>query len=195
MTQLRREVRPVDSRTVATAGVMLAFVFVMTWVPKVPIGPGGYIHLGDAAIYAASFLFGPMVGTFAAAFGTMFSDVAAGYGAWAPGSFVIHGLQGLVAALIGWRRGPKWMIVAAIIGGAVVVAGYFVYQWVVLESGVGTASAAVWPNTFQVLVGAVIGIPLVLAVRRAYPPVTTFGQHSSWDEEPYPTGQKSGALR
>ncbi len=29
---------------------MFALVFVMTYVPKVPIGPGGYVHLGDAAI-------------------------------------------------------------------------------------------------------------------------------------------------
>lgn len=127
-----------DPRTIALAGVMFALVFVMTYVPKVPIGPGGYVHLGDAAIYATSFLFGPVVGFFAAAFGTTFSDLAAGYGSYTPGTFVIHGLQGLVAAVI---------------GGAIVVGGYFLYQWLVLREGIGPAGAALWPNTFQVLTG------------------------------------------
>ncbi len=142
-----------DPRTIALAGVMFALVFVMTYVPKVPIGPGGYVHLGDAAIYATSFLFGPVVGFFAAAFGTTFSDLAAGYGSYAPGTFVIHGLQGLIAAVIAWRRGVPRMVVAAVIGGAIVVGGYFLYQWLVLREGIGPAGAALWPNTFQVLTG------------------------------------------
>ena len=171
----------VDSRVIAIAGVMLAFVFVLTWVPKVPF-PGGYIHLGDAGIYAASFLFGPLVGVFAAAFGTMFSDLAAGFGAWAPGTFVIHGLQGLVAGLMAWRRGLSAMIAAAIVGGAIVVGGYFVYQWLILGEGIGPATASLGLNTLQVVVGGVLGIALVLAVRRAYPPVTTFGQTTVWEE-------------
>ncbi len=174
----------VDARTIAAAGVMLAFVFVMTRVPSIPIGPSGYVHLGDAAIYAASFLLGPVVGTFAAAFGTMFADLSAGYGSFAPGSFVIHGLQGLLAALIAWRRGVPQMVVAAVVGGAVVVVGYFLYQWVILQHGLGVAAEGLWPNTFQVIVGAVIGIPLSVAVLRAYPPVATFGQRPTWQEEP-----------
>jgi hypothetical protein len=96
---------------------------------------------------------------------------------------VIHGLQGLVAALIAWRRNWMHMLVAAVVGGVIVVAGYFLYQWLVLGEGVGAAGAAVWLNTVQVIAGAVIGIPLTLAVRRAYPPVETFGREHTWREE------------
>ena len=174
----------VDARTIAAAGVMLAFVFVMTRVPQVPIGPSGYIHLGDTAIYAAAFLLGPIVGTFAAAFGTMFADLSAGYGSYAPGTFVIHGLQGLAAAIIAWRKGLPHMVAAVIVGGAIVVVGYFLYQWAVLQQGIGVAAEGLWPNTFQVVAGAAIAIPLTLAVLRAYPPVSTFGQRTTWTEEP-----------
>ena len=183
-TERSRPAAPaIDSRVIAVAGMMLALVFVLTRVPQVPIGAGGYIHLGDAAIYAASFLFGPIVGVFAAAFGTMFSDLSAGYGSYAPGTFVIHGVQGLVAGLIAWRKGLPAMIIAAVVGGAIVVAGYFVYQWLILGEGVGPATAALGLNTVQVVVGAVLGIALVLAVRQAYPPVTTFGQATVWDDK------------
>lgn len=67
-----------DPRRIAVGGVMPAFVFVMTYVPKVPVGSVGYVHLGDAAIYAAAFLFGPVVGLFAAAVGTTLADLVAG---------------------------------------------------------------------------------------------------------------------
>lgn len=177
----RRPTSGIDSRLIAIAGAMLALVFVLTWVPKVPI-PGGYIHLGDAAIYAASFLFGPLVGLFAAAFGTMFSDLAAGYGSYAPGSFAIHGIQGLVAGYMAWRRGLTAMILATVVGGAIVVGGYFVYQWLILGEGVGAAGASVLLNILQVVVGGGLGIALVIAVRRAYPPVDTFGQATVWDD-------------
>jgi energy-coupling factor transport system substrate-specific component len=172
----------VDARTIAMAGVMLAFVFVMTWLPKVPIGPGGYIHLGDAAIYVASFLFGPIVGTFAAAVGTTLSDLAGGYGAWAPGTFVVHGLQGLVAAFIAWRRGLPRMVIAVIVGGAIVVVGYYLFQAYVLREGTGAAALALGANSFQVVAGALIGLAVTELVRRAYPPVATFGEPVVWRE-------------
>jgi energy-coupling factor transport system substrate-specific component len=180
---VRREEFGVDARTIAMSGVMLAFVFVMTRVPQVPIGPWGYVHLGDAAIYLASFLFGPVVGTFAAAVGTTASDLSAGYTAWAPGTFVIHGLQGLVAALIAWRRGLPRMVVAVIAGGAIVVVGYFLFQAFVLGAGLGASIGSLLPNTIQVVVGGVIGIAATLLVRRAYPPVTTFGEPVVWHEQ------------
>jgi hypothetical protein len=33
------------------------------------------------------------------------------------------------------------------------------------------------------LVGGLFGIPLVLAVRKAYPPIDRIGQRSQWTEE------------
>ena len=46
---------------VAIIGVMIAVIFVTTRFTEIPIGPGGYIHLGDTAIYFTSFVFGPIV--------------------------------------------------------------------------------------------------------------------------------------
>ena len=52
------------------AGVMAALVFVMTYVPKVPVPvTGGYVHLGDGAIFLSVLLLGPL-GVPAAAVGS-----------------------------------------------------------------------------------------------------------------------------
>jgi uncharacterized membrane protein len=185
--------RGFDARLIAAAGVMIAVVFVMTRSVQITIGPGGYVHFGDIAIYVASFLLGPIVGLIAAAAGTSLADVSSGYGSFAPGTFVIHGLEGLAAGLIAWRGGLRRMIIAVIVGGAIVVVGYFLYQLIFIPAGVldadegksafATALAAVWPNTFQVGFAAIIAIPLVLAIRQAYPPIKRWGAGPSWVEE------------
>ncbi len=185
--------RNVDARIVAVTGVMLAVVFILTrfnW----SIGPGGYIHLGDVGIYVAAFLFGPIVALVAGGAGTAFADISLGYGQWAPGSLLIHGTQAFVAGYIGWRSGIPKMIAAVIIGGAIVVIGYFLYTLIFIPVGLlegddegssafAIALAAVWPNTFQVLVAALIAAPLVLAVRKAYPPIMRWGAGPTWVEE------------
>ncbi len=113
--------RGFDARMIAATGVMIGVIFVMTRYITFTIGPGGYLHLGDIGIYVAAFLFGPLVALIAGAAGTALADLSFGYGAWAPGTFVIHGLQAFVAGVIAWRRGMTPMVLAGIIGGAIFV--------------------------------------------------------------------------
>lgn len=169
-------------RLIALAGVMIAVVFVATRLIQVPI-PGGYVHLGDIAIYFASFTFGPLVGAIAGTLGPTLADLSSGFANYAPGTFVIHGLQGLVAGLIGWRAGLWRMALAGLVGGVILVGGYFVYDFFILRVGTGTAIADVWFNLGQAATGAIISIPLVLAVRKAYPPIETWAARRAWQEE------------
>ena len=164
-----------DPRMLAIVAVMTAVVFVLTLVIQIPTPAKGYIHLGDTGVFFSAFAFGPWVGAIAGGLGTGLADAAAGYPQWAIFSFLIHGLQGLVA---GWfyRRWPTtWgLISAAVIGGAIVVAGYL-FAGMIL-SGIAAALAEVPLNIIQVAAGAVVAVPLFLAVRRAYPPITHLGR-------------------
>lgn len=185
--------RNVDARVIAVTGVMLAVIFVMTRSVTFSIGPAGYVHVGDVGIYVAAFLFGPIVALIAGGAGTALADLSLGYGQWAPGTLVIHGLQGFVAGYIGWRSGLPKMVAAVVIGGAIVVIGYFLYMLIFIPAGVldgeegksafAVSLASVWPNTFQVLLAAIIAMPLVLAVRQAYPPILRWGAGPTWVEE------------
>src|SRR5690606_22272010 len=98
---------------------MIAITYVATRVIQVPI-PSGYIHFGDIAIYFASFIFGPIVGMVAGAVGTSLVDATSPYANYAPASFVIHGLQGLLAGLIAWRGGIPRMLLAVVVGGLLI---------------------------------------------------------------------------
>lgn len=63
-------------------GVMAALVFVMTYFPKIPVPvTGGYVHLGDGAIFLSVLLLGPL-GIPAAAVGSMLSDLIGSRGDW-----------------------------------------------------------------------------------------------------------------
>lgn len=185
--------RNIDARVIAVTGVMLAVVFVLTRSVTFSIGPAGYVHVGDVGIYVAAFLFGPIVALIAGGAGTALADLSLGYGQWAPGTLVVHGLQAFVAGYIAWRGGLVRMVTALIVGGAIVVVGYFLYMLIfipldVLEgeegrSAFAVALSSVWPNLFQVLLASAIALPLVLAVQRAYPPITRWGAGPNWVEE------------
>ena len=183
----------VNARMVTITGVMLAVTFVMTRSITFSIGPGGFVHMGDIAIFVTAILFGPVVALISGGLGTALADVSLGYGAWAPGTLVIHGLQGFVAGLIAWRGEIRRMVIAAVAGGIILVVGYFLYMLVFIPVGLldgeegktafAVALAAVWPNIFQVGFGAVIGLPVALAVRSAYPPIQRWGGDPGWVEE------------
>jgi len=86
---------------IAMAAVLTAVTVVFTYLVRIPIAPTrGYINLGDVAIYFTAFTFGPVTAFIAGGVGTGIADLIAGYGQWAPISFVIHGVQGLAAGLI-----------------------------------------------------------------------------------------------
>lgn len=163
--------RVLDPRTLAVTAVMIALVFVLTRVIQIPTPAKGYVHLGDAGVFFSAFAFGPWIGAMAGGLGTALADAAGGYPQWAIFSFLIHGAQGLLA---GWivRRWPTiWgLLSAAVAGGAIVVGGYLLAGMIL--SGVAAAVAEVPMNILQVAAGAVVAVPLFVAVRQAYPPIT-----------------------
>ena len=138
------------------AGVMAALVFVMTYLPKVPvIVTGGYVHLGDGAIFLATLLLGPL-GIPAAAIGSGLSDLLGGYMVYVLPTMVIKALVALVAWKV-WKEG-SWLraVIAFAVAEAVMVLGYFAFEAVMY--GVAAAWAAVGPNCIQGIAGVVIGL-------------------------------------
>lgn len=163
-----------DPRLLAVTAVMVAIVFATTMIQLTLTPDGGYIHLGEAGILFSAFVFGPWVGAVVGGLGTALADVTLGFPLWAPFSFFIHGLQGWVA---GWivRRwpGPGGLILAAVLGGVIVVVGYLPVG--IVFEGTGVAFAAIPFNLLQVALGGIIAVPLYYLVRQAYPPIARFG--------------------
>ena len=169
--------RKLDVRKIALVTVMAAVVCVMTLIVQIPIpATGGYIHLGDVGANFAALAFGPWLGFLIAGGGMAIADLLAGYAVFAPGTFVVHGLQAVVVAYLGRGRKPWVMFVAAVAGGLVVIAGYFIYEWIFLQMGIAAAAKEIFPgNTIQVATG-LVGVLVYILVARAYPPIARWAE-------------------
>ena len=161
--------RAFDPRTLAVTAVMTAIVFATTMIQLTLTPDGGYIHLGEAGILFSAFAFGPWVGAVVGGLGTALADLTLGFPQWAVFSLIIHGAQGWVAGWVSERwPGLGGLILAAILGGFIVVLGYLP-AGMLLEGNL--ALAAVPFNVLQVFIGGVVSISLYYLVRRAYPPI------------------------
>lgn len=148
--------RNLSVKKLTLAGVLAALVFVMTWVPKVPVPmTGGYVHLGDGAIFLSVLLLGPL-GIPAAAIGSGLSDILGGYLVYALPTMMIKALVALIAWK-GWKEG-SWLraIVAFMLAEAVMVLGYFLFESAMY--GAAAAWAAVGPNCIQGVAGVALGL-------------------------------------
>ena len=166
--------KSINIQQITLIALMAALVLVLTRFLQVPIpATQGYVHLGDAGITFAACAFGPWVAAVAGGLGTMLADLTSGYAEWAVFSLLVHGVQGWV---MGWllRREVDVVGVALAVcaSSVIVVGGYFVAGTMLM--GMGKAASEIVPNLLQVLSGGVVGVPLYLAVRRAYPPVTRY---------------------
>lgn len=141
-------------------GVMAALVFVMTYFPKIPVPvTGGYVHLGDGAIFLSVLLLGPL-GIPAAAVGSMLSDLIGGYMVYVLPTFLIKGLVALVAWKLCRKDQPLLALLSFLLAEAVMVLGYFLLEWALY--GVASAAAAIGPNVVQGIAGVLIGMLCLL---------------------------------
>lgn len=175
--------RRLSPAIIALAALLIALTTVFTLLVRVPVpATQGYVNLSDVAITFAALIFGPWVGLVAGGIGAALADLLGGYAQFALLSLVAHGLEGFA---IGWlgrgRKGLPGMILAWLAGALIMAAGYLIGEGLLL-TGWPAAIAEVPSNAFQAVVGAVVGIPLVLAVRKAYPPIDRLGQRRTWTE-------------
>ncbi len=148
--------RDLSVKKLTMAGVMAALVFVMTYVPKVPVPvTGGYVHLGDGAIFLSVLLLGPL-GIPAAAIGSGLADILGGYLVYALPTMLIKAAVAWIAWK-GWKEGATLRAVTAfILAEAVMVLGYFAFEGIMY--GAAAAWAAVGPNCIQGVAGVVLGM-------------------------------------
>ncbi len=107
------------TRQLTLTAIMTAFVFVATFVPKIPI-PLGYVHLGNAAIFLAVMFGGRRVGILSGVIGSALADFLSGFPIWIVPTIFIKAAE----AEIFWRLREKSFLLGLIAAGLVMAAGY-----------------------------------------------------------------------
>lgn len=159
------EKRTGHTRRLVVAALLMALAFVATKFLAFPL-PTGYANLGDCFAFLAGFLLGGPWGMAAAGIGIALADVISPYAIYAPATLIIKAfiaLCGAFAAKYGTGK-VRFVVfaVAAVLGEAMMVLGYFFFESVFL--GVGEAALASVPgNLTQALFGAVSATLLAVA--------------------------------
>ena len=165
---------------ITTTAVMIALTCVLTLVVKIPTPTKGYLNLGDCAVLLSGWLLGPVWGAVAGGLGSALADLFAGYPVYIPGTLLIKAVMALTVALIprlfrGREKGhPRaGLIIGAVIAETFMVAGYWLYEAVVIGEGFAAAFAGVSGNVFQGLAGIagsyfLIGVLSHSGAARAY---------------------------
>jgi len=156
-----------NTRQIATISVMGALTTIATMIFQFPIpATSGYFNLGDAIVMTTALTFGPIVGALAGGLGSGLADLLGGWYNWVIFTTIIKGAEGYVA---GKLAGPKEerrlreTIIAWIVGGAVMVGGYFIVQ--VFMYGVSAAMVEAPFNLVQMLVAGIVGVPVSMALK------------------------------
>lgn len=161
--------RNTNVKKLVLSSLMAALTCVATMVIEIPSPANGYVNLGDCVVLLSGWLLGPWYGAAAAGIGSMLADIFAGYAYYAPGTLVIKGLMGLVAAVISRIFGKKMPKVAVLVSGiaaeVLMVVGYFIYAAAFLQYGAAGAAASVPGNLMQG-VFAVIAATVLMGVFR-----------------------------
>lgn len=155
-----------DQKTndIAMSAMFVALVMAATYIGvPTPASMGGYMHFGTLVLLAISIKYGAKYGMLAGGIGMTLFDLFSPWAAWAPGTFVVRILMGLIVGYIAYDKvkgqGGNTIrnIIAIIMGGSVMIGGYFVYQAWMLSSansgGVKLALTSIPGNVVQVIVG------------------------------------------
>lgn len=153
--------------TLAYGGMLAALVFVATYFFKLPVSiTQGYIHLGDGFILLGAALLG-WTSVPAAAIGSALADLLGGYTPYILPTFIIKGAVAVVAVYALKGNKPYWLtVIWLVVAELVMVAGYFLAEWLLLGYGLAAAVGAVIPNLIQGLSGVVIGVVLIPLMKR-----------------------------
>lgn len=86
-------------RELCLTALFIALVFVMTFVPKIPI-PLGYAHLGNAAVFLGVLLIGQHRGALAGSIGSALADLIGGFTIWIVPTLLIKYVMAMIFAKI-----------------------------------------------------------------------------------------------
>lgn len=166
---------------IVQVGLMAAIIFVATSIIHVQTFMG-VMHAGDSMVFLAAILLGKKKAAWASAIGMALFDLTHGYLTWAPFTFIIKGAMAYIAARIAYGSSYtaekfKNNLIAFIAAGIFMIAAYYLGGAIILSflqperqafSQALILSAKDIPtNIAQVILGILIAVPLLGALRRA----------------------------
>ncbi len=156
--------------SISMIAIFTALNIIITIFAVIKINNGqGYVNLSDVLIMTLSSTLHPVIGGLVGGISSCIADVSLGYGIYAPFSFIIKTLEGL---LIGYlirivaKYNKKVALIVSpfiiLIGGVFMSAGYFFLEYFLY--GLSVASFDITFNLLQGLICSAISIVLFYSI-------------------------------
>ena len=87
-----------------------------------------------------------------------------GYAVFVPITFVVKGIEGYLVGTVYNNKTTTSALMATIVGGIIIVAGYFIAEYFVFDPGVAIASIVT--NTIQAVMSVIISMILYAILRK-----------------------------
>jgi uncharacterized membrane protein len=147
----------------------IAMVTLATMVIRIPTLKG-YVNFGDILIFTTASLIGRRTGFIAGGVGSAIADILSGYAIYAPGTFIIKGIEGFICGSLvrkneEGRINLPSLIISTLVSAVWLVFGYFMYEYLIF--GIAAALPSIPGNIIQGTVSAVAVIPVVLTIKRS----------------------------
>lgn len=146
--------------------LLVAIVFVSTYLVQIPMpfSKGGLVHVGDVAFFTIALIFGSRIGAIAGGVGMGLFDLLSPYAIWAPFTFVIRLLMGIIIGRIAHSgesvgQDIKKNIVALLASMPILIGGYYVAEAILYGNWVAPVSS-ISGNIGQFAVGFFGGLAL-----------------------------------
>ena len=157
-----------STKKLCAMGLLVALTCVATMIIQIPIpATQGYVNIGDSIVLISAIFFGPQVGFVAGGLGSGLADLLSGYPQWAIATFIIKGIEGLVAGMIAHKYSVNknfvnvYTILASVVAMVIMVVGYF------LGGSVLASIGSVPSNAMQAVASLIIFFVLGFALYKA----------------------------
>ncbi len=127
------------TRKIVLSSMLAALCCVATMLIKIPLPMQlGYVNIGDCIVLLCGWLLSPLYGFLAAGVGSALADLFAGFGVYAPATFVIKGLVALAAHFILRRLQHKTgnlfaRIASGIPAELTMIVGYYLFEGFLMD--------------------------------------------------------------
>lgn len=152
---------------VALSILLTSFVFI-------PLPLGGFLNFTDVFIVLYSMFFGPWIGGAVGALSGLMVDVILGYGFYAPFTFFIKLIEGIVVGFLFLKFPKKIRYLAPFIGGIVMAVLYVIPDFILLSNWLSALTNLAF-NLLQGIIGAALGLSIYIILIKAKirPPLNT----------------------
>lgn len=161
-----------STKNIVTIAIFIALTTAATIVVKIPmLATEGYVNVGDTVVMFSAVLFGPVPGFLIGGIGSCLADLISGYPHWILPTFIIKGVEGFLVGILFLlfkkTRINRYIssVIVSVIGGGVMVAGYFVASWI-MKGSAAVAFTSVPGNCMQWLFSVILSTLLIVAVEK-----------------------------